>query len=300
MFNSMKTILLGLIFFMATPQTLTDFPLVKSATGKVVRLSVPPPDGNQILPRPIDVWLPPGYDQDTSAHYPVLYMHDGQNLFDSALSFIGVDWGVDEWMTRLINEGKIRPAIVVGIWNSPERVADYMPEKPVKTLNRSILSELFKRFTDLNKSDDYLKYLVFTLKPEIDRQFRTMPDAPNTIIMGSSMGGLISLYAMCEYPAVFGSAGCVSTHWPAADGLVLGYLKTNLPNPGHNRWYFDFGTETLDKDYEPFQVRADTIMQKAGYQPGKDWITLKFEGADHSERSWNKRLDKPLLFLLGR
>jgi predicted alpha/beta superfamily hydrolase len=112
------------------------------------------------------------------------------------------------------------------------------------------------------------------------------------------MGGLISLYALCEYPDVFGGAGCVSTHWPAGDGIVIDYMQTALPDPAAHRIYFDYGTETLDADYEPYQERADEVMQRAGYTEGANWITRKFPGADHSETAWRARVEISLRFLL--
>jgi predicted alpha/beta superfamily hydrolase len=250
--------------------------------------------------RNVDVWLPPGYDQNKNKKYPVLYMHDGQNLFDPARAYIGVDWGIDETMTRLIGEGKVRAAIVVGIWNTPKRIAEYMPRKAVESVDLSAI----KNFSTITEgqivSDDYLKFLVQELKPFIDSTYRTRSDRANTFIMGSSMGGLISAYAISEYPNVFGGAGCVSTHWPAADGAMINYLKKTLPSARTHKIYFDFGTETLDAQYEPYQQKMDEVMKAAGYQEGKNWITRKFVGEDHSERAWRKRVDIPLVFLIGK
>ena len=122
--------------------------------------------------------------------------------------------------------------------------------------------------------------------------------------MGSSMGGLISMYAECEYPEVFGGAICMSTHWigtftdnPFIPEVFHNYLKTNLPNPKNNKFYFDYGTETLDAFYEPHQQKTDTILKSKKFKR-KNWETLKFPGADHSENSWSKRLDIPLTFML--
>jgi pimeloyl-ACP methyl ester carboxylesterase len=133
-----------------------------------------------------------------------------------------------------------------------------------------------------------------------------MPDKRNTIVMGSSKGGLISLYALLQYPDIFGSAGCLSTHWPislkenipAFATPFIGYLRTRLPNPGAYRFYFDYGTTTLDAWYEPYQLMADSVMKEAGFTRGKDWITEKFEGAAHNEKAWRARLRIPLTFLL--
>lgn len=125
--------------------------------------------------------------------------------------------------------------------------------------------------------------------------------------MGSSMGGLISLYAICEYPDVFGAAACLSTHWPGIFTMennpipeaFYRYLENNLPDPRKNKIYFDFGTATLDAMYPPLQAEVDKIMIKKGFSSGS-WQTLKFEGEDHSEKAWKKRLPIPLTFLFGK
>jgi predicted alpha/beta superfamily hydrolase len=250
--------------------------------------------------RNVDVWLPPDYDAAKAEKYPVLYMHDGQNLFDPELSYSKVDWGVDETMTLLIKEGKVRPAVVVGVWNSPKRTAEYMPQKAVDFANTKDLKNMPIKTENQIISDNYLKFLVEELKPFIDANYRTRRDRENTFVMGSSMGGLISAYAISEYPKVFGGAGCVSTHWLAGDGIVIEYLKKNLPDPRTHKIYFDFGTATLDAGYEPYQIKMDAVMREKGYVQSKNWLTRKFEGAEHSERAWRERVDIPLTFLLGK
>jgi predicted alpha/beta superfamily hydrolase len=265
------------------------------------RLETLPAIASTLVPsRRIDVWLPPGYDTASAARYPVLYMHDGQNLFDPARSFGGSSWEIDQVLCRLLQEGRARAAIIVGIWNTGMgRFPEYMPRQAVtgESVPLNVAGQSIP--TALISSDAYLKFLVMELKPLIDRTYRTKPGAADTLVMGSSMGGLISAYAVTEYPAVFGAAGCVSTHWPAGDGAMVGYLAEHLPKPGANKFYFDYGTETLDALYEPFQQKVDTAMRAAGYTEGRDWLTKKFPGADHSEKSWRQRVDIPLVFLLG-
>jgi len=227
-------------------------------------------------------------------------MHDGQNCFDSATSYTRVDWGADETLSQLRAEGKIRDVIAVGIWNTPNRYGEYMPQKAYEMLPKSTRDSMQARYPMARMaSDNYLKFIVEELKPFIDSAYSTNPDPASTAIIGSSMGGLISLYAICEYPTVFGNAACLSTHFPAGNGIMIDYLKTHLPAPEAHKIYFDFGTETLDKDYEPFQQRADSVMLAKGYTLGKNWLTKKFEGDDHSERAWRKRLHIPMLFLFG-
>jgi predicted alpha/beta superfamily hydrolase len=266
-------------------------------TGQVVRYASMP--SVHVESRNVDVWLPPGYDQDPGQRYPVLYMHDGQNLFDPATSYGNVDWAVDEAMTRLIEQGEVRAAIVVGIWNTPRRFAEYMPQRAVQGMKKIKMPGFDIRAEDV-VSDRYLAFLVTELKPFIDSTYRTLPDRANTTVMGSSMGGLISQYAMSLYPDVFGGAGCVSTHWPAGNGIALDDFAAHLPDPATHRYWFDFGTATLDASYEPYQQRADEILRKAGYVEGQNWITKKFDGAEHSEMAWRLRVDQPLTFLVGR
>lgn len=266
-------------------------------TGTVVRYAAMP--SAHVAARNVDVWLPPGYGEDPLKRHPVLYMHDGQNLFDPSTSYGGVDWAVDEAMTRLIGQGEVREAIVVGVWNTPQRFEEYMPQRAVQGAKK-IKMPGFDIRAERVISDRYLAFLVTELKPFIDANYRTLPDRANTTIMGSSMGGLISQYAMSVYPEVFGGAGCISTHWPAGDGIALDDFAAHLPDPATHTYWFDFGTATLDASYEPYQRRADEILRKAGYVEGRNWVTKKFEGAEHSEKAWRLRVDQPLRLLIGR
>lgn len=252
-----------------------------------------------VAPRHVDVWLPPGYGVG-AGRYPVLYMHDGQNVFDRATASGGTPWGVDDVLAGMIARGEARPALVVGIWHGLERWREYAPQKPLAHLPPGPVRERYlARAGGETYSDRYLAFMVGELKPFIDREYRTLPGRPDTLVMGSSMGGLVSLYAVSEYPGVFGGAGCVSTHWPAGEDVLVDQMGAALPPPASHRVYFDFGTETLDAAYEPFQKRMDAHLEAAGFERGRNWLTLKFDGAEHSERSWRERVHIPLAFLLG-
>ncbi|MFT5749813.1 MAG: putative alpha/beta superfamily hydrolase [Ancylomarina sp.] len=252
-------------------------------------------ESQYISARDVKVMLPRGYN--TKKSYPVIYMHDGQMLFDSTTTWNKKEWGVDEVVDSLIKTQKIKSVIVVGISNNENRYLEYMPNKPMEELK---MMERPDKFKGQILSDEYLKFLVEELKPFIDDNYSTKADRYNTFILGSSMGGLISCYAISEYPDVFGGAACMSTHWPALNGVFLKYVERNLPDPETHKIYFDYGTKTLDSLYEPYQLQADRMMKERAYKLDSNWMTKKFEGAIHDEDAWRRRLHIPLEFLLGK
>jgi enterochelin esterase-like enzyme len=287
-----------------------QFPKVNS--GTIIRYD--DFESAYVTSRNVDVWLPAGYSSQKK--YPVLYMHDGQMLFDSTTTWNKQEWRVDETITRLVAEGKIKNCIVVGIWNGGiTRHPDYFPQKPFESLKQvekdSIGAQLQRAGrTNLSFhpfSDNYLRFIVKELKPFIDSAYSTKSNKKNTFIAGSSMGGLISMYAVCEYPEVFGGAACLSTHWPGTfntennpvPGAILQYMQSHLPNPRNHKIYFDYGDQTLDALYPPLQKKADEVMRQAGYK-SNNWITKFFPGEEHSEKAWAKRLALPLIFLLKK
>ncbi|MFZ4632959.1 MAG: alpha/beta hydrolase [Saprospiraceae bacterium] len=257
--------------------------------------------------RRVDVWLPKGYRRENASTYAVLYMHDGQNLFDTTFSYGGHEWHIDEVAARMLAADSLRPFIVVGVWNSPKRFREFAPEKPFARTPEAFQQQLGNERGRELYSDAYLRFLVSELKPFVDAQFGCSKRKEDTFIMGSSMGGLISLYAVLEYPAVFGGAACVSTHWPlslqkndhAFSDVMGAYMQEKLPAAGNPKLYFDYGTTTLDSLYEPHQLHIDSVLRGMDY-PAARWKSLKFEGAAHKEASWAERVDIPLYFLLGK
>lgn len=261
-------------------------------------------EGEGVPARQVQVWTPPGYDAVTRS-LPALYMHDGQNLLALDSRPVGPfgRWTVDTVLTDMIVRRIVPPALIVAIDNSPNRAGEYMPKGafdlaamrgvPVTTsVGRPVSPE------DIT-SDAYLRMIVDVLKPQVDRRFRTDPRPDATCLMGSSMGGLISLYGLCRHPDVFGRAACLSTHWIIGDGAMVDYMQDHLPNPSTHRLYFDHGTEGLDAQYAAFQQRADQAARQGGYRTGAAFETSVFPGADHDEVSWARRLSVPLRFLLA-
>jgi len=272
-----------LLLVSCTSQHTTQEATSSGITGELI--TIPNFSSSYVDSRDIFVWLPPSYHRQQDKRYPVIYMHDGQNLFDPKSSYSGVDWGVDERMTDLIASGTIHEAIVVGIANTPKRIPEYIPL--VDTL-----------------ADQYLKFIVKEVKPYIDAQYRSAPNKKNTFIMGSSAGGLISMYGIALYPNIFGGAACVSTHWPAYNffhsGGLAQFIRDNPLSPTEHRIYFSYGTKGLDALYEPGQQEIDQIFTSLGFLQPKNWLSLKFDGHDHNEQSWSDQLHEPLTFLLKK
>ena len=294
---------------------LKDGSEIHTAYGRVEEY---PQFGSEYMsPRQVYVWLPDGYSQREK--YPVLYMHDGQMLFDDTWTWNGQEWQVDEVMGRLIAEGTIPPAIVVGVAHGNNRFGEYFPEKVLGYLDSAAAVpasakalDYMHSFCDVYEADEYLRFLTTELKPFIDSHYSTLPDREHTFIAGSSMGGLISLYALCEYPGTFGGAACMSTHLPmitsadyasAADisrtvfEAFLSYLSDNLPSSGSCLLYTDRGDSTLDALYPPYQDRLDSLLTSRGWT-APAWQTRVFPGAAHTEDDWAARLHVPVTFLL--
>jgi enterochelin esterase-like enzyme len=301
----LKPLLLSAALLAALPSYAAQALQVDS--GRVERLEQFP--SRFIDARNVDVWLPAGYDASAKdKRYKVLYMHDGQMLYDAATTWNKQEWQVDEVLGKLIREGKVPDTIVVGVWNSEKyRHPEYFPQKALDFMPAEARRNITERaLGGKPRADDYLRFLVQELKPAIDRKYATRTGRDDTAIMGSSMGGLISLYAISEYPEVFGAAGCVSTHWlgagPQNAVMPLGffnYMQARLPDPKTHRIYMDHGDQTIDAYYGVHQAFADILVRERGYDD-RHFLSKAYPGTDHSEKSWAARLATPLEFLLGR
>jgi predicted alpha/beta superfamily hydrolase len=268
---------------------------------------------NFIIPRNVDVWLPEDYNKNEK--YAVLYLQDGQSMFDSAVSYEKSEVGVDETISKLIKDGIIKKCIVVAIWNTMKiRHSEYMPQKPFETFDQKIQDSFYTVKLDKDpmlqhkvQSDNYLKFLVTELKPFIDKKYSTLTTQENTFIGGYSMGGLISVYAMCEYPNVFGGVACLSTWWPGLlpnkktdlfDAFAI-YVQNNLPSPINHKLYFDYGTVRIDYFIKALQLKIDAIAIAKGYTTA-NFISKEFKGGDHMAKDWRSRFNIPVTFLLGK
>ena len=261
---------------------------------------------SQFVPaRDVVVWLPEGFQTGDSCD--VLYMHDGNMLFDATTTWNRQEWCVDEVMDSLIKASAIRSCIVVGIYNTDDRLTEYFPAKTWQ-----YVPEADRKDAKLDKltADAYLKFIVDELKPFIDERYKPLTTREHTFMMGSSMGGLISLYALCEYPQVFGGVACLSSHLSmghlpdgfAGDAWATGfrdYVGQHLPEANGSLIYMDHGTKDFDADYGKYQDLLDRVIESKGWDKNH-YRSLVFEGHGHNETAWASRLDQPLTFLLGK
>ncbi len=252
----------------------------------------------------IDVWKPSGYN--TSQHYNVLYMQDGQMLFDASTSWNGQEWNVDGTLGNLIANGTIEQTIVVGIHNNgSKRKAEFFPQKVYNTLPDNLKAELDALYEGAARSDQYVQFVAEEVKPYIDAHYSTNPDFLHTFIGGSSSGSIVSVYAFCEYPDVFSRGIFMSTHWMGVlynnseiPTYVNAYLQQNFPSPEYRKIYFDYGSLGFDQYYGTYQSAVNTTVQNKGYT-SENWMTLSFPGADHNETSWNARFSTPASYILS-
>lgn len=279
-------------------------PVPQVSSGSIQRLENFP--SKHVAARHIDVWLPDGYSR--SKRYSVVYMQDGQGLFDPSATWFKKAWHVDVTLSRLLREGRIADTIVVGIANSGKaRWSEYFPEKFLPWVSESTRRAFVDKWMEqAPRSDAYLRFLVEELKPAIDQRFSTRPEREHTFVMGSSMGGVISIYAMNEYPQIFGGAAGLSTHWvgtfepnSALPLAAFNYLREHLADPRSHRLYMDRGTTELDAIYGTYQGFVDEIVRDRGFDASNS-MSRVFEGEGHNEDAWAKRLETPLLFLLGK
>jgi len=255
-----------------------------------------------LLKRRVDVWLPEAYNENPARHFPVLYVQDGQMVFDQFHNR-GGGWKLHEAISKLAQEGNINPPIVVAIPSTLNRKYEYLPGK---ALDYPVGREAYELTTggQVNQaqqqmSEQYINWLVDVVKPAIDQRYRTLPEVESTSLMGSSLGGMISLYLLCEFPQVFSKAACLSTHWPILGGGMIAYLDEKLPAPGNHKLYFDHGSEGLDRDYALWQMKVDSLLREKGWREGKDFASWSFPGEDHTTKAWANRVHIPLTFLFG-
>lgn len=322
-----KIITLFLVAFLVAAGSraaLPDYEIISdpcpvSAYGSITRYSVFSTNlQSNII---VDVWTPQGYNASDPRKYPVLYAHDGQNLFDGSFSFAGVPWAVDKACSQLVSDSNFDMPIVVGINNRGSeglRPNDYFPENALDYISPEQREETFiyETCNDLFLGNEEAAFVSQELKPLIDNLYNTAPGMATTFAMGSSMGALASMYLLCEYPEIFGGAACLSTHWIGSLNLnpdytmnddevcanaILQYLSDHIPTDGLHRLYMDQGTKDWDAGYLKYEVIAREIVAEKGYTQENGLLYVyDAKGAGHNEWYWQQRVKIPLKFLLSK
>lgn len=227
------------------------------------------------------VFLPPGYGEG-GRRFPVLYLHDGQNVFDRATS-VGEEWRVDETAHELIEKGEIAPLIVVGVYNTGvHRIDEYAPTRDEEKGGGG-------------RADDYGRMLVQELKPFIDGEYATLPSAASTGLGGSSLGGLLTMYLGLRYPTVFSRLAVMSPSVWWDDRMILREVEA-LPGRSAQRIWLDSGTNEGEETIANTRALRDALLAK-GWVEGKDLAYHEAEGGEHNERSWSERVPMMLKFL---
>lgn len=258
--------------------TVDIYPFFSAATGTMSTVgSIYSPQLNNS--RSLRIYLPPSYYKNTLKRYPVLYMHDAQNLFNAATSFGGVEWGVDESINRLVGTGAMDEVIVVGIDNNGDRINEYTPCCDAQYGG--------------GKINQYEGFIINTVKPYIDQSYRTLTGNQNTAIMGSSLGGLASFYIARRNPGVFAkSGGMSSSFWWNNRYMVNTVVAASGKVAG--KFYIDAGTSN---DGLADTTAMRDAMVADGYVQGADMYYYVAQGASHNEASWAARVEKPLLYM---
>lgn len=273
--------------------------------GRMDTLRIPGRPANEDR---VFVWIPA---QGVENVQHVLYMNDGQNLFDPSTTWNGRAWMVRESLDSLISNGYIPPVLVVAIPNSDIRHSEYTPEKPFRSLPDEV-QQYYRTAVRPNGTsyyradvvgDAYLQYLTQRVKPEIEKRYLKNKTSVKSYIAGASMGGLNAWYAVLRYPDVFDGAACLATHWPliqeipsAAGESFLSYFHQRFHAVKDKRWYFDYGDRGIDTLYGPYQQAVDRLFERHGI--GATYKSLFFPGHDHNELYWTKRFPGAIQFLV--
>jgi predicted alpha/beta superfamily hydrolase len=232
--------------------------------------------------RDLIVYLPPGYDEQPHRHFPVLYLHDGQNLFDRATAFGGQDWNVHGAAEPLIRAGAVTPLIIVGIYNTGKsRIHEYTPTKAPKWGG--------------GRADRYVKFLLQEVMPFIQSEYRAQSDPTVTGMGGSSLGGLVSLYFGLKHPEVFGRIAALSPSVWWHQRSIIRFAHSADPRLRPRIW-LDIGTNEGPRMVPDVEQFRDVLLKK-GWREGVDLHYERVEGGEHNEAAWSQRIGRVLQFL---
>lgn len=262
--------------------------------------------------RDLYVWTPDGVDAGT--RLPVLYMQDGQNLFDARLVPFGAAWEADASISRLADAGRIAPTIVVGVACTEDRFAEYAPAMILDRLPASARQAVTTAWPGAPRSAAYARMMVEEIKPFVDATFPTLPKRESTFLAGSSMGAVVAAELLTRHPEVFAGAALLSAHFsllpvtetePLPEGFAedvaqaVGQFATDMPRAGSHRLWLDRSTLSIDRFYPPSHAAFVAALLARGYRIGEDLSVRVYPNVGHDEGAWRERLDEALAFLLA-
>lgn len=263
--------------------------------------------------REVFVWTPDGWSGESPL--PVLYVQDGQNLFDARRVPYGAAWEIDACLSRLIARGAAPPILVVGVACAENRLAEYAPHPILQRASPHTRAAVDAAWGRLPPAGAYAALVVERIKPVIDRAFPTRRDPGSTFILGSSMGGVAALECLARHPDVFGGVAALSAHLSllpvdgtetmprdfAADiaSAVGAFAQDQMPPSGRHRIWLDRSELDIDRHYGPSHDALVAALIAKGYRPGVDLMRRAFPGVGHNEAAWRDRLDEVLTFLLA-
>ena len=228
--------------------------------------------------RDLVVWLPPSYETEPNRKYPVLYVHDGQNLFTPFTAFQGQEWHLDEIADDLIKRNLIQEIIIVGIYNTSQRSEEYSPKK---------------------LGAAYSEFLISTVKPFIDKAYRTRPGREDTAVMGSSLGGLMAFDLVWSHPQIFSMAGCLSPAFLVDSNDIVDKVRLSTSPPDSVKLVILNGTKGLENELRPAVEAMVAALLKQGYELDVNLVYQIIAGAEHNEEAWSRQVAIPLKFFFG-
>ncbi len=253
-----------------------------------------------IKSRSIDIYLPPNYDSTKS--YKVIYLQDGQNLFDPKVAYQNEAMELH----KILEEKSIQDLIVIGIWNTEQRFREYLTNEIYNSLQKKNRKYIKREFIGSPLGDNYLRFITEELIPYIENKYSISKNKSDRIVGGISMGGLISFYAGITNSNLFGKILCISTHWPLSviqnrESIVEEYFpiwNKYINQQDSTKIYFDYGTENIDSWYSFSQNQLNDLLKDAQAQTSIQFKCLKFEGQSHSMSDWKSRIGDAILYLI--
>ncbi len=265
------------------------------------------------------VWTPPNYQKENT--YPLIFAFDGEMLFSDEQTWNGLTWELDKVAEKWILQGELSPCIIVAVYSGGprQRFQELLPENVFNKFTKAQKNALYQAYYEGGLvipeavcSNALNTFIAQDLLPFLRREYVSSYSESPTYIMGSSMGGLAALNALCEFPDIFTGAGCLSTHWPVVlptsdmdefqkppvSDQMLAYFCAKLAKIAHKKLYFDYGDQELDAAYPELQKRMDQALINMEY-PQQLWVSKHFPGDGHSERAWSARVHEALQFLIN-